>query len=708
MTPRRFTRRRVGILLGIFVLPLAIGLIALALLLTWDWNKARPWLNEKTSEAMGRPFRIAGDLSLTWKAQDGAMPDHDKTWRDAIPWPHLVARDIHIGNPADMPAGPATAPVSVVTSDASTPTAGDMASVKEFSFSLNPLALLDKRIAIPALRFDSPVVQLQRAADGRNNWTFKQAEKPSSWKLELDRIIFSKGVVHLADALQKANITATIDTIDPLTDETAGFAYGIAWKLRGTFQGDPISGSGKAGAVLSLQHQTAPYPLAAGLRFGGTRVSVEGTLTRPTDLLAVDMRLKLAAPSMARLYTLTGIVLPETPPFSTEGHLIGKLGKQGSQWTYDKFTGKVGGSDIGGTLAYQAHRQDGQQRGLLTGDVVSRLLQFSDLGPLIGADSNASKAVRGVAPVQPAGKVLPAEPFKTARWTSVDADVKFAAGRIVRDKQLPIDKLSVTLHLRDGVVTLSPLTFGIAGGTLNAEIKLDGSGRTGKNAIRAEAKVSARHLRIGALFPGTDALKESEGEINGDAQLSATGMSVATLLAASNGEIKILVNQGTISKLLLEKMGLNIANVVLTQLAGDRQIKLNCLAADFAVTNGLMHARSFVVDTAEAIINVSGDINLASEQLDLTLRPDTRGLRVFSLRAPLYVHGTFGKPGVSVDKGVLAMRAGSAIALAALAPIAALLPLVNTGPGENSECGKLLASARIKPVAPAPGKTSLP
>jgi hypothetical protein len=104
---------------------------------------------------------------------------------------------------------------------------------------------------------------------------------------------------------------------------------------------------------------------------------------------------------------------------------------------------------------------------------------------------------------------------------------------------------------------------------------------------------------------------------------------------------------------------------------------------------------------------------LTQEQLDLTINPNSKGLRVLSLRAPLYVRGSFKEPSVSVDKGVLAMKAGGAIALTALAPVAlapaaallALIPLINTGPGENSECAKLLADARVKPVAPPPGKT---
>jgi uncharacterized protein involved in outer membrane biogenesis len=113
-----------------------------------------------------------------------------------------------------------------------------------------------------------------------------------------------------------------------------------------------------------------------------------------------------------------------------------------------------------------------------------------------------------------------------------------------------------------------------------------------------------------------------------------------------------------------------------------------------------------VVDTDDATINVNGTVNLASEQLDLTLKPDSKGVRVITLRSPLYLRGTFKQPDVSVDKGVLAMKAGGAVALAVVAaPLAALLPLINTGPGEDSACAKLLAEAREKPVAPPPGKT---
>jgi uncharacterized protein involved in outer membrane biogenesis len=328
----------------------------------------------------------------------------------------LVAQDIQIGNPANikvlMPA--------------------EMASIKLFAFSLNPLVLLEKQIAIPILHFESPVVSLLRGADGKNNWTFKKDDKPSPWQLKLQDIIITKGSIHLTDAITHADLTADIDTLNAVP------VYGVTWRLHGKLNGETLSGYGKAGAVLSLQHQTVPYPIMVKLSMGQTAIAVAGTLTKPTDLAALDMRLKVSGVSMGRLYALIGIVLPETPPFMTEGHLIGILSPHGDRWSYEKFSGKVGSSDITGSLNYQSK----QPRAFLSGSLVSRLLQFSDLAPMIGADSNASKLKRGAAAIQPTDKVLPVEPFKTERWTSIDADIKFTAKKIIHKMELPINKLT--------------------------------------------------------------------------------------------------------------------------------------------------------------------------------------------------------------------------------------------------------------------------
>jgi uncharacterized protein involved in outer membrane biogenesis len=666
-------RRPVRWLLWSIAALIALITLCVALLLTFDWNRAKPWLNQRVSEATGRNFAIRGDLVLTWQKSQADLD----SWRRWVPWPHLSAKDIVLDNPDWAKTGP------------------HMAEIGQLTFSLSPLPLLAHRIVIPSLELDTPSIALERKPDGDNNWTFKSSG-PSAWQLELQKLALAKGTVRLLDPVSKLNIKADIDSLPATSAE----GYGIGWKVGGTFNKAAVSGSGKAGAVLSLQNSTTPYPLQASVNVGKTAIAIQGTLTKPSDLAALDLRLKLSGASMSNLYPLTGIVLPATPPFATEGRLIGKLNSAGGDWTYDKFSGRVGSSDLSGTLEYIAQKP----RSLLKGSLLSNQLKLQDLAPLIGADSNASKANRGDGVAQPSNKVLPVEQFDTTRWGSIDADVKFTGRKIIRDKDLPIQDLVADVHLKDSVLSLTPLNFGVAGGNLVSNIKLDGSNKL----IKAEMKISARHLKIKQLFPTLASAQASLGEINGDASLSAVGNSVASLLASSNGELKTLINQGTISKFLLEAAGLNIGNVVISKLFGDKQVKLNCLASDFAVTNGVMDARTFVMDTDDAIINVEGQVNLAQESLALTINPKTKGLRIFSLRSPLHVTGSFKNPDVGVDKGVLALKAGGAIALGVLAPVAAVLPLINVSPDQQSDCAGLLALAKEKPVAPPPGKTLRP
>jgi uncharacterized protein involved in outer membrane biogenesis len=664
------------ILLSLVAILVAIPVIAIIFILTFDWNKARPWLNSKVSEAIERPFAIRGNLAVQWEVPAKSMAPSDRHLRDWLPWPHLIANDVHVGNPASMKQM-------------------DMARVRQFSFSLNPFGLLHHTIGIPVLRFDSPYVELQRTDSTHYNWAYKKKDEQSKWELDLERVVLTDGVLRVVDAVTRADVTAKVRTLDK------DAKYGVGFTVTGRYNGAPVTGGGRVGQVLSLKDQDTPYPVQADMRSGPSRIAIEGTVTSPAKLKAVDLQLELAGPSMAQLYNFVGITLPETPAFSTSGHLVGELDREHGRWTYDKFKGKVGASDIGGKLVYEG----GKPRGKLSGNVATHQLLFSDLAPLIGGDSNESKKARGVDTVQPGGKVLPVEEFRTERWKAIDADVRYTAESIRREKTLPISKLSTHLIMKDGVITLAPLDFGAAGGTLRSTIRLDGSGTRGKNTIAATAKVAARHIQIKQLFPTIEKMQATVGEINGDAQLSATGTSVAALLGSSNGEVKALVNQGTISKMLLEEMGLNVGNIIVTKLFGDKQVQLNCLAADFDVDKGLMQSQVFVVDTQEAIIRVNGTVSLANEQMDLTIKPETKALRLFTLRAPLYVRGPFSKPDVSVDKGVLALKAGGAAVLAAAAaPVAALIPLINTGPGENSECGKLVALAKEKPTAPPPGK----
>ena len=771
--------RRIGKIIAWLLAIIVILIVALAIfILTFDWNRARPYIDDKVTQAIGRPFAINGDLKVGWQ-----HPVGETGWRGWVPWPRFSAANITVGNP-DWAKQP------------------HFATLDEIDFQVKVLPLLAHDIVIPAINLVNPSVDLERLLDGRDNWTFKLASSsgPSEWKLDLHDIAFAKGNIALSDQQQKVEMQMAIDTLgQPIpigevmkqqetasrsasaeavgkagaskltaqanaqaaseaaaasaaaasgassTDINASGAtaatgasgaliaggasegasgaavasapnaseagaatgakptippYAIGWTAKGTYNKTPVSGSGKVGGVLALQDANRPFPVQADVKAGDLRVGLVGTITDPAHLAAVDLRLWLQGNSLARLYSLTGVTLPDTPPYATEGRLVGQFKPGANVFKYENFTGRVGGSDLNGSLTYTAR----EPRPLLQGELVSHLLQFADLAPVIGADSKASKAKRGDATAQPANKVLPVEEFRTDRWKAIDADVKFTGRRIVKDANLPITDLYTHVVMTDGVLSLEPLKFGVAGGSLSSDIHLDGS----TTPLKGRFATSARHLKLKQLFPDFKTMQNALGEINGDAALTATGNSPAALAATSNGEVKALITDGTVSRLLMEAAGLNVANVVYEKLFGNRDVKINCAAADFVATNGVLDSRVFALDTDDAVINIDGNVNLRDESMDLGVHPHTKGFRVFSLRSPLYVKGTFKDPHVGVNATALALRGGAVIGLGLINPFAALIPLLAPSNNKPLPCGELLAQVRQAPTAPAPGMKQAP
>ena len=672
------TRKTLAWVVGIFFLLVAVLLVILA---TFDWNRIKPTINTKVSDILHRPFAINGNLAVRWQREEG-----EGGWRAWVPWPHVIAEDITLGNP-EWSKNP------------------QMASLKKVEARLSPLALLTETVAIPRIDLTEPSANLERLADGRANWTFtfdpKDPDaKPSDWTVDIGAIGFDKGHVTLNDQTLKTRLDVVIDPLGkpiPFSDivgakeakkaqEKGAVAqdYAFALKVNGEYHGQKLNGTGKIGGLLALQDAAKPFPLQAQVSIADTKVALAGTLTDPLNLGALDLRLKLSGSSLSNLYPLTGVTLPDSPPYSTDGHLIAKLHEPGGAvFTYENFNGKIGSSDIHGELKYVAS----QPRPKLSGKLVSNQLLMADLAPLIGADTNTEQKARGGASKQPAGKVLPVEEFRTERWRDMDADVEFTGKRIVQSAELPFTDLYTHVVLNNGELSLEPLRFGVAGGKLDAQIRLNGR----STPLEGRAKLTARNFKLKQLFPTFEPMKTSFGELNGDAHLSGRGNSVAKLLGTANGGLKMIINDGAISRSLMEIAGLNVGNYVVGKIFGDEDVKINCAAADVGIKDGLATSQLFVFDTENAIIYIDGTVNLATEQLDLKITPESKGFRVFSLRSPLYVRGTFGNPSAGVQAVPLLLRGAGMVALGVIAgPAAGLLALIAPSGGEPNQCAPLL------------------
>ena len=129
------TTRVISWTTGIFLLLIVVIVVIIA---TFDWNRLKPTINQKVSAELNRPFAIRGDLGVVWERQK-----QETGWRSWIPWPHVHADDIILGNPPDIPD---------VT----------MVHLPRVEATLAPLALLTKTVYLPWIKLQQPDARLIR------------------------------------------------------------------------------------------------------------------------------------------------------------------------------------------------------------------------------------------------------------------------------------------------------------------------------------------------------------------------------------------------------------------------------------------------------------------------------------------------------------------------------------------------------------------
>lgn len=243
----------------------------------------------------------------------------------------------------------------------------------------------------------------------------------------------------------------------------------------------------------------------------------------------------------------------------------------------------------------------------------------------------------------------------------------------------------------------------MAGGALAGRIVVDG------NVLPAlfEARLDVRTVQLNKLFPTIETTKSSLGKISGQIDLKGRGNSAAQMLGSASGDVAVPMGKGEVSNILLEFMGLDGGEVIKFLLRGDRNVQLRCAAAAFEVKQGLMSSRAIVLDTTDTVINGSGRISLANETLDIMLYPQPKDRSLLSLRSPLKISGSFAAPSAGPDKLALAGRAGLTLALGLINPLLALAATVETGPGQDADCSRILAMA-ADPKAKAQARIQSP
>lgn len=633
----------------------ATFVVVLIAILLFDWNTLKPYVERQVSEKTGREFLIRGNLDVNLSLN-----------------PRISVEELSLAN-ADWG------------------TKQLMLGIDKITFRISLLDLLKGDIVLPEIAISQPKITLEKNEDGKRNWDLRKTEEETELP-RIGRLNIDQGALSFRDPKTETDITVQVSTNS--TSHAPETPLNVS--AEGKFSGLKFTSQISGGELISLTDKSRPYPIKGNVHIGTTEAAFDGTITGLQALAAMDMKLEIQGDDLSALYPIVGIAIFPSPPY----HIAGRLLHQKTEWIFKKFVGEVGSSDLGGDVLFDT----GGKRPMLRADVVSQVLDLEDLSGFMGArrspkpeDSPAEKQEKKESAEAQRDRLLPDQEFKVDRLRAMDADVKFT-GKSIRNKNLPVEHLEAHLKIDDGLLTMDPINFAVAGGNIITK----GTVNARKDIPVAETRVEFRKLHLSKLFPQSETMRGSKGVIGGITQLKSEGKSVGALLASSDGRVGLVMAGGEISQMVLAGVDLDGGELIKLLFTGDKNVPIRCAVMDFGVKKGLMKSDAFVIDTKETNILGEGHIRLADETIKMTLSPQPKDFSILSLRTPVHISGTFKKPQILPDK-MLAIRISASVLLGVLAtPLASLIPLIETGPGEDHDCNALIAS--VKKHLPSPKK----
>lgn len=629
-----------------------LGLLAIAvaiLIAVWDWNWFRGPVSRLASARMHRAVSIEGDLKV-----------HPFSWQ-----PRATVEGVRIAKPGW--AG-----------------RGDMADIGRIGVQIRLVPLLGGHLDLRVLRFDQPRVTLLRDTAGRESWDFSDGRK-SGEPLRLPPIrdfIINDGRIAFHDAKRQLDFTGTLNAAEQIGAKNRGFEL----LGKGTLNAQPFVLQVTGGPLINID-RNRPYPFDANIRAGQTHVTARGAVPKPFDLGQFYMNTTARGPDLADLYNITGVALPNTPPYD----LRGRLSRDDQLWRVSGLAGRFGSSDLAGQLSVRT----GRDRPLLKADLRTRSLDFADLGALFGGAAKTGKVaspnqVAAARALQSEQRLLPDATLKVDRIRSVDADVTYRATSI---HNAPVNLRSGSAHvkLKAGVLKADPVAFELPQGRIGGTIQLDAR----KATPVTDLDLRLSNARVEHLIPVRGGGEPITGAFVGRAKLRGTGDSVHKAFSNADGEMMLVVPNGEIRKAFAELMGVNVVKGLGLLLSNNQETTpIRCGVAHFQARNGVFSADRIVFDTKPVVVTGTGSIDMNSERLNLRLQGHPKKLRLVRLMLPVTAGGSLTRPKLGVEPGAAIVQGGVAAALGAVfSPLAAILPFVDPGLAKDANCAGLIGEA---------------
>lgn len=514
----------------------------------------------------------------------------------------------------------------------------DMLSIERVSARIDLPSLLRGVLRFDNLRLEKPLLLLERDAEGVGNWKFSGGAAATSGlaivpKNRSQFPILIDFAVHDGQVTYRATSSDLRIAFHDMAIRSPGDEQPVSLTLDGTYNGSATRLTATTDSFRVLRNAAAPFDADFTIATTAATIGFHGSMKEPLDFDGVKGKIDIDAKKLGEFLHLLGAELGADFPFA----VAGTFERSGAHWSIAEAQGRLAANPFGGTLSLA-------EAGRGAADTLSAGLDFAtlDLAPLIGSNE-AGKPISLRLEGDPAALV----------------DARIAARQLTYGKRHLAD-VTVALRTRPGEIAVSDLSFAFAGGRVAGTSSAKAMGPRSHIAVSAAltgADASAAASALGAE-PGQIA-----GKLDGRLILAMTGATLSEALKASSGEAVLAMTGGRVSRDLVERASTDLRTLFRKD---EGWMPVSCLLGIATLRDGVATIAPLRLRTPETTLVGGGQIDLATESIDMMVKTEAGATSLLALNLPLRISGNFddlhvvpsfassGPPPVARDPGHLA------------------------------------------------------
>ncbi len=621
---------------GLFFILIAISLIVIPKFVNVE--KYKPYIESRVSDAIGLPFKLNGNLNLSF-----------------FPWTGISFTDLSIGN------SPGFKEKNLLT-------------IKSFKVKMKLLPLLSRKVEVKEFIVEEPRLFLEKQKNGKGNWegigekkdkiVSREKNKKIERKSDKDEFpvksIFVKKISIKNGSVQfNDDISGDEKKISDLSFNTDNVSFDkpVNFDFSAKINGYLMSIKGKAG---EFSKHTKLFPVDLKIKFAKLiNIDIKGKISDPLKKKKFDLKFGISPFSPKKLMKLTGISLPI-------------ITSDPSALTSMDFNARIKGDPENIYISKGVINIDKSKV-----DFSAGIKNFSkpDLTFNFNMDSididkylptpektDSDKVKEKIKTQDNANKKINYAPLR-----KLVVNGKIDVGKIKVHGGI-IEKLHVKISGKNGIFNIKPVSFNMYNGSVLSDLKLN----VVKNTPKTFVNFKADKIQAGPMLK--DFMKKDviEGTFKSVISLNMTGDDAEKIKRNLNGNGDLVFTDGAIVGVDIPGMIHNLkASFGLAEKSKKKpRTDFSEIHSPFTIKNGVFNTSGTTMASPVVRVKITGKADLNKENLNFRVEPkfvatlkgqgDTK--KRSGIIVPILVKGNFDSPKFKPDyKGMLKANFGKSL-----------------------------------------------